>query len=299
MMTMGEKRLDHLLAELLKEHGGVFLGEQHDSPSLRQAVRQMLPMLKANGVGTLSFEAPQSLIDEMLAAKSAQEFLAKWPGADSKVFATVYGLVHEANRLGIKVLGHDRPDELLAIARLDPNSMDKPTKLKRDEIYNNSINEHGMKERDSYAANHIQAHRSGKVVVIGGAWHSGNYTREDLPTTKFYEDIKTLRSKWWFPPEEMTIQIMSFEHWYTTGGRTAKGGVEVKDQYQGLDARLGYPSVDYNPLGGPVGITRPTDGKFNNYEVFLPQDFGQLNVTSLPAKPPSPRREKAQRMSQR
>ena len=57
------RRIDRLMVDLLQTHDGIFLGEIHDQPALVQSVTHLLPLLKASGVGTLSMELPQGIVD--------------------------------------------------------------------------------------------------------------------------------------------------------------------------------------------------------------------------------------------
>jgi hypothetical protein len=60
-----------------------------------------------------------------------------------------------------------------------------------------------------------------------------------------------------------------------------------------------YPSIDYrlSQSAADVGTVVKSNGKFNDYEVFLPEDLGQLKALPPKRKAASPFRERAQTMS--
>jgi hypothetical protein len=103
-------RFDHQLYELLDKNDGVFIGEAHNRPSLRQALTYLAPAMKAHGVTTLSIETRQATINSMIEAESTEEWM-KTPRA--KGFSAAFrpeeicNLVRAYNKLGIKVLGHE------------------------------------------------------------------------------------------------------------------------------------------------------------------------------------------------
>jgi hypothetical protein len=299
---MAEKQLDRLLVDLLKDREGVFLGEDHNSPSIRQAALEMLPLLKANGLGTVSLEVAQDMVDDAVRSTTWEEFAAKRPGIHKIRSIRFYDFVQKVHGLGIKVLGHDPPDDDYAATRIPLDSPDRNAIEKRArEAIDRAQTESGMKERDSYAAEHIRAHRSSKVLIIGGAGHSGNYQWEDLPLVKLLNHIHR-----YGPMDPLTGdagRILACDLWHKTRFGAAYSGNYV-ESYHGLDAKLGYPSVDFVDIGWlsskRPGDTSATDGKFNDYVVFLPQDLGQLRTTSLPAPANRPKkdRERAAKMSQ-
>jgi hypothetical protein len=258
---MAEKRLDTLIIDLLKKNDGVFLGEHHDAPSLQQAVLELLPMLKDHGVGTLSLEFPQHLIDEAVHSKDYNNFKSKWPGGDEKVFRRIYELVHTASKLGMKALGHEIPSKYFEFCRIDPTGrvLSDSEKAEVFDSYDNLLTEEAVNSRNSFAARHIKEHRRGKAVVIGGVMHSGNYNSSDRPGIHMIPIYKLFSNS-------------SFE------------GMKVVNRYQGLDVKLGYPSIDHrrDSFGVNIGFAKESDRKFNDYEVFLPENLGQLRITSLP-----------------
>ena len=115
--------------------------------------------------------------------------------------------------------------------------------------------EKGMKERDDFAASHIRANRKGKYLVIGGWSHSGNFTKADMDD-----------------PERET------DYGYTKSQDTF-------NKYQGLDIKLGVPSIDYRKAYSEdsLGAVTKTNGKFSTYEVALPEG-GLSNL--YPSSPP-------------
>ena len=98
-----------------------------------------------------------------------------------------------------------------------------------------------MTARDNYAVNYINTHKVGKVLVIGGLRHSGRHSRKEAKNPRSEDD---------------------------------KFFVAALDaDYTGLDAKLGFPSVDFavDYSEKKFGLTTPTDGKFSNFVVYLPQ----------------------------
>src|SRR5579875_3415199 len=99
------------------------------------------------------------------------------------------------------------------------------------------------------------------------------------------------------------FRVAALGIWHLGRQSEAYDGLDVRDTYQGLDAKLGYPSIDFAEIGWlggrDAGDTEVSNGEFNNYVVFLPEDLGQLGITSLPAKTTAPKRqgERAQTMS--
>jgi hypothetical protein len=251
-MPETDSRFDHVVLQLLEHNNGVFLGERHRDPSLRQSLIKLLPLFKASGVGTVSLELPQNIVDEMSRMPTSNELNRRWP---NQGLSSYFEVVKSAQKLGLRVLGHDTP-----WPRELENTLERSGRNDGAIEYAHFLwasSEEGMKERDTFAASHIQKSKSGKVIVLGGSSHSGNYTRRDM------DDPDSLDSS------------------------GIPKGTEVRSQYQGLDAKLGIPSIDYCPAAhnGSVGSTTPTNGKFNTYEVFLPTDLGQLNSPSWPPQP--------------
>lgn len=138
--------LNNVLYDLLDKHNGVFLGETHSGPSVRQSLVHLMPGLKAHGVKTLSVELKPEEVDDMLKYKTADEWYENTifkitKGHHPKEF---FALVHAANSYGIKVIGHEKGRELPLV------------------------------ERNEWAAEYINDHKDpdGKVLVFGGEIHS-------------------------------------------------------------------------------------------------------------------------------
>ena len=75
-------RFDHFVVELLQRNDGVFFGELHDHPELRQAIAKLLPpYFKANGVETISIELPQNMVYDMKGFSDKEEMKKRWPRA--------------------------------------------------------------------------------------------------------------------------------------------------------------------------------------------------------------------------
>jgi hypothetical protein len=113
-----------------------------------------------------------------------------------------------------------------------------------------------VRQRDEWAAQYIASHKEGKVIVIGGKNHSGHYRKEDT---------------------------------WQADGVTAMLG----EDNQGLDRRLGYPSIDFTLATdvGEIGATGK-DGTFSDYRVRLPADLAatvkELGIASWPPMAPAP-----------
>jgi hypothetical protein len=104
--------LNQRLVELLRDPNtnGVFIGELHDAPALRQSLVYLMPQLIANGVTTLSIEVPQHYIDAMISAGSEQAWVNSPEGRTTCGPGEMYNLVMSAHRAGIRVLGHEQPN---------------------------------------------------------------------------------------------------------------------------------------------------------------------------------------------
>ena len=261
----GRSELDQLLFELLAQKDGVFLGEAHAAPSLRQALNRMLPQLQARGVGTLALEIPQREVDVLHAASSVEEAVSRPPFRDwlktappvavpkiKTVIESEFRLVQHAKDLGIRVLGYEQPEPSDRLAGLEARMGDKGVPGEEREALtqqHRSIlawmsSPKGMHQRDEWATRYIQRERIGKVIVLGVDGHSGD--------------------------------------------RETHAGPDTPHTCQGLDRKLGYPSVDYDnvTVGSPLaGTTRKMDGRSSDYKVFLPSDLGELRSPKGPATP--------------
>jgi len=317
------ERFDHLLYRLLDQQDraggvfrGVFVGEKHDQPAIRQSLTHLLPGLRAHGLQTLSVELEQPIVDGMLRATTVDDYIRQQSAHGLAAFVggeagarELAALVQKARQCGLKVIGHevtadrrkqrvalleelalkwpemgrimqdaweqlrDRPEagpspavmkrlkaELsgLDVTKAGDDRLELLAKLRSEERH--SLTLEGMAERDRLAADHIRRHASGKTLVLGGLFHSGNYDAAD--------------------------------GWLTIAGMSIPGGLQIPNPrgvqspngYQGLDHQLGIPSVDYNDIdpAGRIGETTPTGGKYNNYEVILPKDLRQLHTTQWP-----------------
>jgi hypothetical protein len=249
-------RFDQLIVDLLKDHEGVFLGEWHIYPGMRQSVTKLLPRWKANGVETLSCEMAQAAIDAIRPEQSYADY--KKENGVMFLNQNVFEFIRTAKQLGMNVLGHEHPNYVhLEEMR---TKLEEGTKTGEFSGFHRFIEEEGRKattpwawcERDAWAADYIAKHKVGKVLVFGGAGHSGGYRREDL-----------------------------------AGIDPSTVGAGVIGDYQGLDKWLGYPSVDYRTAAhmGEVGTTAKA-GTFSDYTVSLPPDLLQTmrayGMTSWP-----------------
>jgi len=238
-------RFDEQIKAVLTEKEGVFIGEAHNRPGMVQAVTQILPQLKENGVRTLSLEMTQASIDQIMSA-TPQSFTpegSKASGFRPEALSSVMAyqqLIAEAKRLDIKVLAHETPPVINATATVNAEG--------KVEVGNFEVQQETNLElfarhddRNRYAADYINKNKvpGGKVIVVGGIDHSGDFS----------------------------------------GGMMDK----VKPS-KGVDRLLGYASMDYEIAndGMPVGATVKTDGKFNDYTVRIPE--GDLPAgTFIPA----------------
>ena len=255
-------RFDQLIVDLLKDHDGVFLGEwQHKYPGMRQSVTKLLPRWKANGVETVSCEMDQAGIDAIRPKQSYADY--KKENGVLFLHEDVFKLIRTAKELGMTVLGHEHPK----YARVEEmrTKLEEATKTGDSSGFQQFMAEEGRRattpwaydERDGWAADYIAKRKVGKVLVLGGAGHSGGYRKEDLA------GIDQLR---------MAVGVMG--------------------DYQGLDKRLGYPSVDGRTAAhmGEVGTTAKV-GPFSDYTVRLPPDLLQTmrayGMTSWPPHLPT------------
>jgi hypothetical protein len=249
-------RFDHLMLQVLAEKQGVFLGEWHTDPAVMQSVTKLMPLLKANGVGTISVELPPDIIEAAWRAKSWEELSAQYQGFPSARIRSDYDLVQAAKKLGIKCIGHEKPPspEIQQVfhryLQLKDDQAEEKDRLWAI-IEPHYISDKAIIERDNYAADFIRRNREGKVVVIGGMGHSGNYKKGELKVGEYQ--------------------------------------VTTTNDYQGLDVKLGYPSIDYRYATSldVVGTTQKSDGRLNDFTVFLPKDLSSLPITSWPP-PPTP-----------
>lgn len=245
-IASADKRLDHLLVELLDKGDGIFVGENHEAPVLSQSLGKLLPLLKAHGVETLSVEITQDRVDAMKKAKSYGDYL-KVPLEPRNILANerLYNLVKQAHGLGLRVLGHES-------ARIP----DGPSQA-HDDAVRKACSPEGMDARNEYAAQYIKAHKTGKVLVLGGLAHSGRYTRKEAEAV----------------------------------GDDGFHLAPIMADYIGLDAKLGYPSVDYvmDYNEKHYGLTKHMDGKFCDYIACLPSFiYTKDNYKTFSAKWPKP-----------
>lgn len=249
-MKENKTRFDHLVATLLTKNGGIFLGEDHDDPSIEQSVTKLLPFFRAHGVGTVSVELPGEVIQAAEKAKAWKDLASQYPGLREKGMKSLYELVQAAEKLDIKVLGHEKPvsSEMQELYWHHLKSKKRTPEQERRwrALIDQLTSDDGVRERDDWAKRFIEKNQTGKVIVIGGKGHSGNYKKGDL----------------------------KFGEWE----------VSTTNDYQGLDVKLGYPSIDYRYAvsTATVGDTRKTDGRLNNFTVDLPIDLVHLNTTSWP-----------------
>lgn len=240
-------RFDKFVATLLKNHDGVFFGELHDHPAMRQAVGKLLPFFKANGVATVSIELPQNLVDVIKDTANLEDLKRRWPRASEQLLGC-FELVKAAQKLGLQVVGHEVPWPKTLEDALRSEQENEATIAAGRSLW--AVSDEGMKFRDAFAAAHIRSHRRGKMLVVGGWNHSGNFTKADLDD-----------------PERETDDGYTKSH-------------ETRSAYQGLDVKLHIPSIDYRKvgLGEQIGGVNKASGKFSTYEVALPEEsLGNLD----------------------
>lgn len=170
-------RFDHFVVELLQHNNGVFFGELHDHPELRQAISKLLPRFKANGVESFSLELPQNLVDEMKGFADSNVLKKRWPRASEQLVGA-FEVVKAAQKLGLQVVGHEIPWPTTLRRALEAQQEGEGEILEARSLW--AVSEKGMKERDDFAVLHIRSNRRGKILVIGGWNHSGNFTRADM-----------------------------------------------------------------------------------------------------------------------
>jgi hypothetical protein len=247
-------RFDRLIVELLEHNEGVFLGENHRHPSLMQAATKLLPLFKAHGLRTLSWETPQAVVDDI---KPDESYL-DYENRETLVHVrrAAFELVQNAKRLGIKVIGHEHPKAAAVVEQLIAQQKIARKTKNFDPVYKSMQEMQAMatdpalvRMRDMWARDYIRGNRNGKVLIFGGEGHSGDYQKADA--------------------------------------MRAPQSVIVNDDYQGLDRLLGYPSVDYvsGKTIGQVGAIVKRD-KFSDYTVELPVDLlttlRNLGINSWP-----------------
>jgi hypothetical protein len=256
----GGKRIDRLMTDLLQTHDGLFLGEAHNQPAMEQSVTKLLPMLKAAGVGTLSIELPQSVVDSVHVNQSYDDYRGTCGPHGLK--KTTFALVQAAKRLELKVIGHESAAFAAHVAELIGKSEELRRRGKAREAEalllreaGTSITIESVSKRDAWAEGYIRQHRQGKVVVIGGKAHSGHYTPTDA------------------------------------AGAEREDGALKGGTYGGLDIRLNFPSIDFKNAStvGEIGTTE--NGKpFSDYIVRLPTDLQKESIASWPLAEPADKR---------
>lgn len=289
------KPFNHRLMEILESEKGVFIGEIHSQPALRQALTCLMPLLKAQGVSTLSFETTQADIDEILKAPSRDIWLQSQIPGQRYHPTELYSLVKEAQKHGIHVIGHEDADRIKrfedAITNLkekayraidkeaekiaDPKERAAYTEKERAGLFKQDrdspfmqelkkisdqlspLNARGMQERNQFAADYIKEHsKPGKIVVMGGFRHS-SYGAEEL--------------------QELQENVSEGQ----------------KSKPDGLDTRLGIPSIIIRDTDlervprGVIGDTRSLDKKTS--DVLLPSNLRSfLKENGITSWPPSP-----------
>jgi hypothetical protein len=316
------ERFDHLLYRLIDENNGVFIGERHDHSSVRESLMHLLPAIKSRGVETLSLEIPQQMVDDIIKAGSADAWIAaqsegelnKFTGGKD-VAVSIAQLVHKAHKYEITVLGHEcgmepnveaaakaheeltkkapkiarifdrineevnKPDfkgslsealqkeltEEIAAMRADPARSEEITALNNFIAVTSparNVQEDGMNERNKRSVDYLKKNAKGKVLALGGTLHSGNYK----------------------PDDSMKVMVHTIGETLLVQMEQNPRGIVVEKEYAGLDVLMNYPAIDYNHVdaAGSVGLTKKTDGKFNNYEVVLPPTVKEMKITSWP-----------------
>jgi hypothetical protein len=243
-----DQLMTHLLNDPKNEGRGVFLGEAHDMPSIQQSITRLMPHFRLNGVTTLSLELPQNLVDDMVRGNVPPEKMQWYP---KYYLDSMKAVVDSARRNGINVIGHEMPENSLPSDRIyNANDIRRISGEMMDKVSSYE----GINARNRFAAGFIEEHRgTGKVVVLGGALHSGMLLSN--------------------APAPHTI----------TSGHHSRIGTDVRG-YRGLDKLLGVPSVNFD-IGGPTGATFRAHetgprGELSNmnsdFTVTLPASLTQL-----------------------
>lgn len=186
---------NHVLMELIREHNGVFLGERHDMPNVRQMVTHLMPQLKSAGVTNISFETQQSIIDEFSACKSIEEATRKFPGmaaGSPSTITSLYDLTQAAKEHGIRIIGHEAPaiDEKLFRQGVEWTLHDTQILGAASDRLIGAVSDDGLAQRDEWSAEHIRKHAvPGKTIIIGGALHS---THSNIDNETGYQGLNRL-----------------------------------------------------------------------------------------------------------
>lgn len=303
------KPFNHRLMEALESGQGVFIGENHSQPALRQALIYLMPLLKAQGVSTLSFETTQADVDAILKAPSREVWLQSQAAEDRYHPTELYSLVKEAQKYGIHVIGHEdagrikrfeaavsdlkekayRAIDIEAEKIADPKERAAYTEKEREGLFKQDrdspfmqelkkisdqlspLNTRGLLERNQFAADYIKEHsKPGKILVVGGLRHSA-YGSVPLPELQ---------------------------------GNVSE---EQKSKPDGLDTRLGIPSIIIRDTSldrvprGVIGDTRALDTTTsdvllpNNLRTFLKEN----GVSSWPPSPGDPHTPSLSELSER
>lgn len=285
-------RFDHQLYELLKKSKkGAFIGEYHEFPALRQALIYIAPAIKALGVTTLSVELPQSDIDAMLKAQSADEFLkSSLLGVlKDKRPEEWYNLVHAYHKLGIKVLGHEEETEVRAKRMVEEFQkklkalMEDPMKKAMAKIEEDAKKIADPKERERFK-------QDAMVKARDAIMETKEVKRLLASLTDGSNRQKELTERNIFAADHIEKHAVPGMKLVVGGGahsqycNSAPDSLEKPGEKEGLDKRLGIPAINIEPVDGKGGLAGETKAKIPGkaYEVVLPVDLKELKITSWP-----------------
>ena len=299
---------NHLLHQLLpsQDNDGIFIGELHTKPALRQSLTYLAPMIKANGVETVSLELPYEYVEGMLNAKSLEEWHNSPKGKEFQEAVQAnyrgdeyYHLVQAFKKTGFTVLGHEDPDK-------DKPFMNAANKLTTKLIAEEQekLNEEIVSEKDPEKRKALQESLLDRL------------RQRTLDKIQNDEKIKAELSKMYkdYGPQgdagmrNRNAFAASYIKKHKAPGKVlALGGANHSERFgperwpgsestekDGLDKALNLVSITINRSDneGKVGATKKTIasiyGSRDSYEVILPVDliefFKKHNYTSWPPR---------------
>ena len=101
------------LLQVILEKGsskGVFIGEIHTKPAINDSLRHLMPMLHAQGITTVSLEITPSIVKNILESQNIEVWKKTLDAKQIQGSEKLYMLVKQADKHGIKVIGHESED---------------------------------------------------------------------------------------------------------------------------------------------------------------------------------------------
>lgn len=294
---------NHLLQEFLqdKESDGIFVGEKHQHPALRQSIIRLMPLLKANGVGTISLELPQEFVDQAVNGASLDtwqtfndpRFTARIP--DAHYPDEFYHLIREATKHGIKVLGH----ESFEIQKQFVREISKFRTKLFTEVRNQIVKEIDEEKDPEKRAELVKSAQTRFEQRINDTLTNDEKVRAEL--NKIHEEYNpekaaAMRKRNEFAADHVNANKVQGKKVVVIGGAShsivlghERWPGSESTQREGLDDRLNLKTVIFNISDekGKVGATKKT--MYNDrviYEVMFPADLAAFlksrNITSWP-----------------